>query len=128
MTDKKRYKYMTFAFIILSALILIGHYYFFVHKTLVLEEISPGGDYKVKCYAGPEYNQAIITFEANIGTKSIELSIANDRRPIKASNFNINWKKSGALVVVSSDRPERNPIEVEFKVSGDSILTDVNWF
>lgn len=126
MTDKNRYKYMLFAFIILSALILVGHYYFFVHKTLVVEEISPDGNYNIKCYAGPEYDQAVVVFETTRQSKTVELYIDNERTPIKASNFDINWKNTGALVRISSYKSEVKDIDLEFKVADKSILTDIN--
>lgn len=126
MEDKRRSAYMIGVFTILSAFILIAHYYFFVHRILVLEEVSPNSKYTIKCYGGPEYDQALVLFEADIGDKSIELSLASDRKPIDSSNFHIIWKEDGALVIISGDHSEMSPIELEFKVSNDSILTNLN--
>ena len=66
MEDKRRSAYMIGVFTILSAFILIAHYYFFVHRILVLEEVSPNSKYTIKCYGGPEYDQALVLFEADI--------------------------------------------------------------
>lgn len=121
---KNKNKILLSIFMVFSILILIGYYYFFVHKVLVLEEVSPNSEYTIKCYEGPEYNQVLITFESSFESKSREFRIGNDRRPISSNNFHIYWEEDGALVLITGDPSEIKTLKLRFTVIDNEIFSN----
>lgn len=122
--DRKKHINLLIVFIILASIILISYYYFFHHRVLVLEEISPDNNYTIKCYEGPEYNKVLIVFETRAASKSKEFTLGNKRMPIGQLNFNVYWQDHGALVLISGDPSEMDPVRLKFTVQEEEILVN----